>query len=98
MPQNIVLVDQAVAADNAVHELTLPTGSPPIDEILYARQIDTGAPAEVDLTVQAAIDGNDQVQTAASAINKFKIRVGTAINVDDFLVLNVRTIGERTRP
>ena len=97
MPTNIVLVDQTVAADDAEHEITLPTGSPPIERILYARQIDNGTPAEVDLSVVDEIDGDDQVQKEATATNKFKIRVGTAIATDDLLILNVLTVGERIR-
>ena len=97
MPTNIVLVDQTVAADSAEHEVTLPTGSPPIERILYARQIDNGTPAEVDLTVVDEIDGDNQVQAEATATNKFKIRVGTAIAADDLLILNVLTVGERIR-
>ena len=94
--RTLVLVDNVIAADNAVHDIDLPTGTPPVDSILYARQIDNGAPAEVDLTVKAskaAIDGNDQI--AKLDADTISARVATAVAVDDFLVLNITEVGER---
>jgi len=90
------MVDEVVAADSANHDLDI-KNTVPLASILRARQIDNGTPAEVDLTVvTAAPTGDDEIYLKDA--DTITIRVGTAIAVDDLLILEVVEVGEQVKP
>ena len=96
MGQTIVVVDQSVAADSNPHDVTIP-GRHALASLLNAKQIDNGPAAEVDLTIVTTTPTADN-QIYLKDESTVSIQVGTAIAVEDFLILEGEEIGENVKP
>ncbi len=101
--KSMVVTDFTVTAGAAPVDVDFPAGTPPVDEILWARLLQTpaagGAHSEVDLTVKAnkaAIDGTGQIAVVDK--DTFTIRPAANILIHDTLHLNVVEVGEKVKP
>ncbi|GAJ02436.1 unnamed protein product [marine sediment metagenome] len=98
--RNLVITDFAITAGVDPVDFDLPAGTPPVEEILWARLLQTpaigGNHTEVDLTVmanKAAIIAVDQIAVVDE--NTLTIRPTADILIHDTLHLNVLEKGER---
>ncbi len=98
MAVTITFCDQAVPADSAPHDVTIP-GSPGLASIVEAKQLVTSdgvaSAAETDLSVVTAITGDDQILLKDK--DTVTLQVGAAIAAKDFIQIVGEVLGENVK-